>query len=75
MINTSDIAAYIRCQPFDRLDIRMSDGRVYTVDHPEFVHMSRKGNVIYYSTDDDRLITIAVSQITTLEKSNSPRAA
>ena len=75
MINTSDIAAYIRSQPFDRFDIRMSDGRVYTVDHPEFVHMSRKGNVIYYSTDDDRLITIAVSQITTLEKSNAPSAA
>ena len=75
MTNIADIAAYIRSQPFDRFDIRMSDGRVYTVDHPEFVHMSRKGNVIYYSTDDDRLITIAVSQITTLEKSNSPRAA
>jgi hypothetical protein len=75
MITTSDVTAYLHCQPFERFDIRMSDGRVYTVDHPEFLHISRKGNVIYYSTDDDRLVTIAVSQITTLEKVNAPRAA
>jgi hypothetical protein len=75
MINSNDVNSYMQSRPFEPFEIRMSDGRVYTVDHPEFLHMSRRGNVIYYSTDDDRLVTIAVSQITTLEKSNSPRAA
>lgn len=75
MTNSSDIHDYHQARPFEPFDIRLSDGRVYTVDHPEFLHVSRKGNVIYYSTDDDRLITIAVSQITTLGKVNSPKAA
>ena len=75
MISSMDIIEYHQTRPFEPFDIRLSDGRVYTVDHPEFLAMSRKGNVIYYSTEDGRLMTISISQITTLEKTNSPRAA
>ena len=74
MIKTANIRQYYQAQPFEPFDIRMSDGRVYTVDHPEFLHLSRKGNVIYYSTDDDRLVTLAVSQVTSLENTNGTRA-
>ena len=74
MAKTANIRHYHRAQPFQPFEIRMSDGRVYTVDHPEFLHLSRKGNVIYYSTDDDRLVTLAVSQMTSLEAANGTRA-
>jgi hypothetical protein len=75
MIQSQNIRDYQFAQPFDPYEIRMSDGRVYAVDHPEFLHISRAGNVVYYSTEDDRLITLAVGQITSLEKRNTPRAA
>ncbi len=75
MIRIEDIRRYYQAAPFEPFDVRMSDGRVYAVDHPEFLHLSRNGNVIYFTTEDDRLITIAVAQITTLEKVNAPRAA
>jgi hypothetical protein len=47
----------------------------HTVDHPEFLHISRKGNMIYCGIDEDRLVTISVAQIMTLGKVNAPRAA
>ena len=75
MIKIADIREYMGSRPFDPFEIRTSDGRVYTVDHPDFLSMTHAGNVIYYVTDDDRLITIAVSQIVALEKRNSPQAA
>ena len=75
MIKIANVRQYYQAQPFEPFDIRMSDGRAYTLDHPEFLHLSRKGNVIYYSTEDDRLITLAVSQITSLEKTNGTSAS
>jgi hypothetical protein len=75
MIHVTDILAYHQARPFEPFDIRVSDGRVYTIDHPEFLAVSRNGNALYFSTDDGRLITIAIGQITTLEKRNAPRAA
>jgi hypothetical protein len=75
MIKISDIQVYHQSRPFDPFDIRTSDGRVYSVEHPEFLSLTHGGHVIFYVTDDDRLITIATSQIVALEKMNSPRAA
>ena len=75
MINVNDITEYHQTRPFEPFDIRLSDSRVYTVDHPEFLSLSRNGNALYFSTDDGRLVTIAISQITTLERRNAPRAA
>jgi hypothetical protein len=75
MIRNSNLRQYYRAQPFDPFEIRMFDGRVYTVDHPEFLLLSHKGNVVYYMTEDDRLITLAVSQITSLEKTNGSQSA
>ncbi|HYE19278.1 MAG TPA: hypothetical protein VEA69_12585 [Tepidisphaeraceae bacterium] len=62
-------------QPFAPFDIRTSDGRVYTVDHPDFLTRSRDGKVIYYITEDDRLTSLALSHIVALEVANRPTAA
>src|SRR5207248_8233874 len=74
VITSKNIRDYRTAQPFEPFDIRLSNGRAYTVDHPEFLALSRRGNVVSFYTDDDRLITIAVSQINTLEKLNRPAA-
>jgi hypothetical protein len=62
-------------QPFSPFDIRTSDGRVYTVDHPDFLSKSRDGRVLYYITEDDRLTSIAIPHIVALEVANRPTAA
>jgi len=61
-------------RPFVRFDIRASDGRVYTVDHPEFLMQSCNGRTVSYTRDDDREIVIDVTHITSLEVANSTAA-
>ena len=58
-------------RPFQPFDIRVSDGRVYTVDHPEFLSHSRSGGFIVYTTEDDRVIIIDLTHVTSLEIINS----
>ena len=75
MINKQNILDRLKHQPFQPFDIKTSDGRVYTLGHPEYLSLSHQGNVVYYVTDDDRLITIAMSQIVSLEVTNAQQAA
>ena len=53
--------------PFQPFDIRVSDGRAYTVDHPDFLSRSRTGKFVAYTTDNDRVIIIDLGRVTTLE--------
>lgn len=69
------IREFLHRQPFAPFDIRTSDGRVYTVDHPDFLMRSRDGKVIYLITEDDREILIDVQHIVSLEVANRPTAA
>ena len=69
------IAEVIRRQPFQPFDIKMSDGRAYKVDHPEFVSVSRDGRVVVYHTTDNRMLFLEMHHITTLEVANRPAAA
>jgi hypothetical protein len=69
------IKEFVRRAPFAPFDIRTTDGRVYSVDHPEFLSVSRKGDTIVYFTEDDRLAVIDCAQIVSLELSNRPTAA
>ena len=68
------IRDFLRNQPFKPFDIRVSDGRVYTVDHPEFVSRSRDGSFVTYTTEDNRVIIIDLKHVTTLEVSNTHAA-
>ena len=61
--------------PFQPFDIRTSDGRGYFVDSPDYFARSRECDVItYYTPEDDRAVTIRVSQIVSLEVANRPAA-
>ena len=64
-----------RRQPFQPFDIRTSDGRVYSVEHPEFLKLYHKVRAVNYTTDDDRDIVIAAAQIVTIEAINHSRRA
>ena len=61
-------------QPFAPFDIRVSDGRVYTVDHPDFLMRSRNGRTFTFTTEVDREIVIDLAHVTSLEVANT-RAA
>lgn len=74
MIKSEIIAQQLHPQPFQAFDIRTSDGRVYTVDHPDFLMRDRAGELVTYMAEDNREIKIALSQIVSLEVTNSPRA-
>ena len=65
----------VDAQPFLPFDIRTSDGRAYFVDSLDYFARSREGNVVtYYTPDDDRAVTIRVSQMVSLEVANRPAA-
>ena len=69
------VLALVDADPFQPFDIRTSDGRAYLVDSPEYFARSREGDIIvYFTPEDDRAVTIRVSQIVALEVANRPAA-
>jgi hypothetical protein len=70
------IRDFMRQAPFIPFDIRTSDGRVYSVDHPDFLARSRDGKTItFYMADDGRMIVLDTAHIVALELANRPTAA
>ena len=61
------ISAFWKRQPFVAFNIRVMDGRVYKVDHPDFLLRSRDGKTLRFVMEDDRVVGIDVAQITRLE--------
>jgi hypothetical protein len=55
--------------------MRLSNGRVYTVDRPDFIALSHDRRTVTYCNDDGRMVTISVAHINTIEKLNRPSAA
>jgi len=68
------IMEFWKRQPFAPFDIRVSDGRVYTVDHPDFLMRSRDNKTVTFTTEDNREVIIDLSHVTSLEVANT-RAA
>jgi hypothetical protein len=68
------IREFMHAQPFAAFDMRTSDGRVYTVDHPDFVARSRDGRTITFYTEDGRMVVIDTQHIVALEVANRPAA-
>ena len=68
------IKEYHERRPFKPFDIRTSDGRVYTVDHPEFLMQSRKRRTVVYTTEDDREVKLDAGHITAVEVANTHAA-
>ena len=73
-IRLEQVKSHLTHAPFRPFAIRTTDGRVYTVDHPEFLFLSRDRSVIVYETEDYRIVTIALSQIAALEVANTHAA-
>ena len=69
------ILEWLKRVPFVPFDIKTSDGRVYAVDHPEFVSQSRDGATITYWTDDDRILFLGAHHVVALEMMNRPTSA
>jgi len=69
------ILELVDAEPFQPFDIHTSDGRAYFIDAPEYFARSREGDiVVYFTPEDDRAVTIRVSQIVSLEVANRPAA-
>jgi hypothetical protein len=66
---------YHERRPFVPFDIKVSDGRVFCVDHAGFLAQSRDGLTVLFVTEDNRDTVIDVSHITTLEVANAPGSA
>jgi hypothetical protein len=67
---------FMRRVPFEPFDIKTSDGRVYNVDHPEFISVTRDYSLLLYQTpEDDRTVWIDTASIVALEQANRPPAA
>jgi len=71
----SEIINVFEREQFVPYDLRTSDGRVYRVSHPDFVHRSKDGTIIYLQTDDDRLQRIDSSHVVVIEDVNAPARA
>lgn len=70
-----EVFEMLRRQPFVPFDIKMSDGHVYSVDHPAFATHSRHGNSLYLIIEDDRLHILDVHHIVALEVARRSSAA
>jgi hypothetical protein len=69
------IIDFIRAQPFQPFDIRTSDGKVYSVDHPEFLARSRDGRTVtFYAPEDGRIVIIDLGQVVATSSDNRPPA-
>jgi hypothetical protein len=74
-VNADDLRGYLRTAPFEPFEIRLSNGRVYTIEHPEFMALAPDGRTVACYTDDSRLVTVAIQHINSIEKVNRPNAA
>ena len=53
----------MRRQPFQPFRLVMVDGRSFTVDHPEFVSISRRGRGVTFPAQDDTIHLLDVALI------------
>ncbi len=57
----------IRRQPFQPFRMVMVDGRSFTVDHPEFVAISRRGRSVTFYSQDNTLHLLDAALIAEVE--------
>ena len=65
-MNAETIREYLRHQPFEPFVIRMSNGEVHEIHHPECALLMKTRMVVYYP-DDDRSVTCALVHINSVE--------
>lgn len=60
------IREYLRRKPFEPFVIRMSNGEIHEIRHPECALLMKTRMVVYYP-DDDRSVTCALVHINSVE--------
>ena len=75
-MHNKDLREFVRRVPFIAFDIRMSDGRTYRIEHPEWVSISPSGRaLVTWTVEDERLILLDTAHVTSLEIANRPAVA
>lgn len=59
------IRDYLRCEPFEPFVIRMSNGEVHEVRHPECAFVMTTKMIVCYP-DDDRSVTCALVHVNSI---------
>jgi hypothetical protein len=65
-MNSETIRDYLRREPFEPFVIRMSNGEVYEIRHPECAFVMKTRVIVYYP-DEDRSVTCALVHINSVE--------
>ena len=58
-MNAETIKDYLRREPFEPFVIRMSNGEVHEIRHPECAFVMKSRMIVYYP-DDDRSVTCSL---------------
>lgn len=65
-MNADTIRDYLRSEPFMPFVIRMSNGEVHEIRHPECVFVMKTRLIVYYA-DDDRSVTCSLIHVNSVE--------
>jgi len=67
-MNAEAIQALLRRQPFEPFELRMSNGEVHQIRHPENAALGRTRLAIMYpDTETDRMVICDLQHINTVE--------
>jgi len=65
-MNADTIRDYLRREPFEPFVIRMSNGEVHEIHHPECALVMKTKIIVGYP-DDDRSVTCALVHVNSIE--------
>lgn len=65
-MNADAIRGFLRREPFEPFVIRMSNGEVHEIRHPENAFVMKTKMIVYYP-DDDRSVTCSLVHVNSVE--------
>jgi len=65
-VNQESLFEFVRREPFQPFAIRMSNGEMHEVHHPECIVVGKNKAVVYHA-EDDRFVFCALIHINTVE--------
>jgi len=65
-MNADTIRDYLRREPFEPFVIRLSNGELHEIRHPECAFVMKTRVIVYYS-NEDRSVTYALVHINSVE--------
>ena len=74
MMNAETVREFLARQPFQALQVHLSNGEIHQIPHPEFAMLLRSTLVIGVP-DSDRVICCALLDIASIERVPTPQTA